>query len=67
MRRGASLLVLSALLLGACGDGGTASEAEGGGFDPSALDRVVTTVSGDDLDLAGYADRDLVLWFWAPW
>lgn len=26
-----------------------------------------TTVSGEDLDLAAYAGRDVAVWFWAPW
>lgn len=26
-----------------------------------------TSIDGQSVDLAGLADKDLILWFWAPW
>jgi hypothetical protein len=26
-----------------------------------------TTLDGEEVDLADFAERDLVVWFWAPW
>jgi hypothetical protein len=26
-----------------------------------------TTLDGEEVDLADFAARDLVVWFWAPW
>lgn len=36
-------------------------------LDASILTGDATTVSGDTVDLAAFADQDLVVWFWAPW
>jgi hypothetical protein len=44
------------------GDDQAASTADGDMFEGTA-----TTVDGEEVDLAAFADRDLVVWFWAPW
>ena len=60
-------LIAAVLALAACG-GSSAPEARpGGDVDPAAFTGSASTVTGDDVDLAAYADRDLVVWFWAPW
>jgi hypothetical protein len=61
--RGAVVAV--ALLVG-CGDGREGTETEATVND-DAFDGVATTVDGDEVALADFADRDLVVWFWAPW
>ncbi len=62
--------------------GGTATSAPAGGsatsakaaadpnaprLDPAALQGQAVTVDGQPVDLASLADKDLVVWFWAPW
>ena len=69
MRARAALALAVAVLVG-CGDGSdppTAVPAGDGGADLAAFDRTAETVTGDRVELAAYADRDLVVWFWAPW
>jgi len=63
------VLALAAVLAGACGgsDDDGPSAAPAADLDPAALTATATSVDGDQVDLAGYADRDLVVWFWAPW
>ena len=36
-------------------------------FDATIFSGEALTVSGDSFDLGSLADKDLVLWFWAPW
>lgn len=74
-RLAAPLLALAALAA-ACGgsdDGGTEAAtpaADGGGgpvLDAAVLTGEATTLDGASFDLGGLADKDLVVWFWAPW
>ena len=59
-------LALALALLAACGS--EAPEARpAGDADLAAFTRTAETITGDRIELAGYADRDLVVWFWAPW
>lgn len=54
----------------ACGAERTETAADGGTgnvLDPSVLTGEATTIAGDTVDLAAFADQDLVVWFWAPW
>ena len=62
------LLVLGVLAhVAGCG-GSDAPEARTvGDLDPIVFTRTADTVTGDRIELADYADRDLVVWFWAPW
>jgi hypothetical protein len=60
-------LAVGLLVLAACG-GSSAPEARpAGDVDPAAFTGSASTVTGDDVELAAFADRDLVVWFWAPW
>ena len=34
---------------------------------PELLDFEAATVDGSTVDVAGFAGKDLVVWFWAPW
>jgi hypothetical protein len=34
---------------------------------PEKLDFTLPGVSGEQVEGADYAGRDLVIWFWAPW
>ena len=56
--------MLAGVTVGACGD-------DSGDPSTVALDDpftgTVTAVDGDDIDLAAFDDKDLVVWFWAPW
>ena len=63
MRR---LLLAAVALLAACGDDAPAARPAGP-VDLVAFTRTAETITGDRIELAGYADRDLVVWFWAPW
>jgi hypothetical protein len=66
-----------ALLAAACGtsddeqtaDAGSGEQAaqDGPQFDATVFSGEALTVSGDAFDLGSLADKDLVLWFWAPW
>jgi hypothetical protein len=62
-----SLLVAAALLAAGCGGSGAPDVERADALDPAALTGTVSTVDGDDLDLAAFAGRDLVVWFWSPW
>jgi hypothetical protein len=67
MRHHVALAAALALLAG-CGSGGGAPAARAAGaLDADVFAGVAPTVDGDELDLASLADRDLVVWFWAPW
>jgi hypothetical protein len=72
-RRGArfALAVLAGFALVAAACGGSDTDTAGGDagtvLDASALTGTATTVSGASFDLGTLADKDLVVWFWAPW
>jgi hypothetical protein len=34
---------------------------------PEMFTGTATTLDGEEVDLADFAARDLVVWFWAPW
>ncbi|MGI9596032.1 MAG: hypothetical protein ACR2QK_07715 [Acidimicrobiales bacterium] len=36
-------------------------------LDVSVLSGQAMTVTGESFDLGSLADKDLVVWFWAPW
>lgn len=57
-------LALATFLLG-CGTADDTRAAPPIGDD--AFDVVAPTIDGDEADLRRYAERDLVVWFWAPW
>ena len=66
------LVVALALIAAACGgsDADVESAAAGGSsevLDAAVLSGQATTVAGDSFDLGTLADKDLVVWFWAPW
>lgn len=42
-------------------------EPVGQRLDPSVLSGEFTTISGETIELGSLADKDLVVWFWAPW
>ncbi len=47
---------------------GQAGAAQSGTvLDASVLQGQATTATGESFDLGGLADKDLVVWFWAPW
>ncbi len=69
-----------ALLAAACGGSDDATEASSDGgaetesaasngpvLDPSLFSGEAQTIGGESFDLGSLADKDLVLWFWAPW
>jgi hypothetical protein len=62
------VLLLAALLVGACGaDPATgAVPSTGGATDPSALAFAAPLVGGGTLDARTLADKPTVFWFWAP-
>jgi hypothetical protein len=68
MRRVVVGLVVSALLLVACGASGGGSAARGAPVDGGELlEFTLPAVSGGQIHGADYRDRALALWFWAPW
>ena len=64
MRRSLAALALVALVT-ACSSGDDSSPATTVAASPLAF--TAPTVGGGELDLAGYAGRNLALWFWAPY
>jgi len=67
-----AIVAALAALASACGsdteDPAAAPEvAVGPVLDASILTGEATTVTGETVDLASFADQDLVVWFWAPW
>lgn len=36
-------------------------------LDPATFAGQATSVDGETVELSALADKDLVLWFWAPW
>jgi hypothetical protein len=64
--RGPGGLALAlALLVAACGDSEEPRAADP--LDADTFAGEAETVEGGTLDLGTLADRDLVVWFWAPW
>ena len=54
--------------IAAAGDSGAGSEAAAGPvLDASVLAGDAPLVAGGSFDLGTLADKDLVVWFWAPW
>lgn len=51
------------------GDGSGAETAAPTGprLDASLFSGEAQTIGGESFDLGSLADKDLVLWFWAPW
>ncbi|MEM7272568.1 MAG: hypothetical protein AAF547_05760 [Actinomycetota bacterium] len=51
------------------GDAGAAAEetASGPMLAPAVFEVEATTVGGESFDFRTVAERDAVLWFWAPW
>lgn len=72
-RRALPLVVLSAALLAACGDSGSASPTspsiDGTARAAVATDALVgaSTVDGLAFDASTLAGKPTVVWFWAPW
>ena len=63
-----AVLVAAAAVLAGCGGGSGAPEARpASDLDPVAFTRSAETVTGEQVELADYAEADLVVWFWAPW
>lgn len=68
---------LLAFSLGAAACGGSDTETESGAaaesaasgpvLDASTFTGEATTVDGSSFDLGPLANKDLVVWFWAPW
>ena len=56
MRRGA---LMTLVVAASCSSGGDAVA--------TPLDFSAPTVGGGELDMGDYADRDLAMWFWAPY
>ncbi len=66
-----------ALLAAACGGSDATESADGSAtesaaqngprLDASLFSGEAQTISGETFDLGSLADKDLVLWFWAPW
>ncbi len=66
VRRGVAAAAL--VLVAGCGGGsGEVAVEPSGDLAADVFDVVAPSIGGDDLDLAGYAGRDVVLWFWSPW
>jgi hypothetical protein len=79
-RRFASLVLGTALLIGACGSDSETAEApaagsvaEGTTADTGPASEsdfpqfIAPTVGGSQLDFGSLEGQDTVLWFWAPW
>ena len=65
MRRRAVLVLLTVALV-ACG-GSEAPIRPASALAADAFDLTATGIDGSQVDLRGYAGRDVVVWFWAPW
>lgn len=66
----ATLVALMLVLAGCSGSDEDSVAASSGGGDvlsPATFEGEAMSVSGETVDLATLADRDLILWFWAPW
>ncbi len=64
------MLVALALALVAAGCGGSDDTTDGGSgetLEASVLSGEAMTVDGETFDLGSLAEKDLVVWFWAPW
>lgn len=62
------LLVVSAALWAvACGGSAQVASSEAPEDSTVSLTGEFATISGETVDLAGFAGSDVVLWFWAPW
>ena len=61
--------VAVALLVGCGGgdDGAGSSGSTDSTVAADAFDGAAPTVDGGEVDLADFGERDLVVWFWAPW
>jgi hypothetical protein len=57
--------LIAALVIVGCG--GSGDEPTASTVDPDAFVGTASTVGGEQIDLAVFAERDLVVWFWAPW
>ena len=65
--RAVAALAAAVLLVG-CGGGSDPPEAApASDLDPGVFEQTAQTVTGEQVELAAFADRDLVVWFWAPW
>ena len=63
-----AIVVALALAAAACGSADSElAAADGTTLDPSVLTGEATTHTGETFDLSTVADKDLVVWFWAPW
>ncbi len=47
--------------------GGAADAPDGPVLDASVFSGEATTIEGASFDLGPLANKDLVVWFWAPW
>ena len=55
-------------MLGACGADGEESQSQSqSASDATPISFTAPAVGGGEVDVADYAGRDLVLWFWSPW
>jgi hypothetical protein len=65
MRRGLAVVALVALVTSCSSGNDGSSPVATTAASPLAF--TAPTVGGGELDLAGYAGRDVALWFWAPY
>ncbi len=80
-KRAAAAVLAGAIAITACGsDGGEDSSTESAveatadsdadsdaPVENSLLSGTVSTVTGSQVDLAGFEGKDVLLWVWAPW
>lgn len=59
-------LAVGLVLVAGCGSDEEPA-ATGDVLAAEVFDAEATTIDGEPFDLGELADRDLVLWFWAPW
>jgi hypothetical protein len=70
MRRAAAIgvvLVFGVVGPGACGGSDGPPVSSGASVDGDLFDVAARAVGGGDVELAGYAGRDVIVWFWSPW